>query len=144
MIRIINNCTFGYWNGTAVEPKRKGDAPFCVSPEREAELVARGIAEYVEEAEAKEIEENSIEVEGFEVTREYLEDLKMDELKEFASEFGLIYKVGTKKAAFIDEIYAFLEGEAEKQAEKAEEPEEIEEADDGEDAPQIDAADAVV
>lgn len=52
MIRIIDNSTFGYWNGHYVEPKRKGDAPFSVSPEREAELVARGVAEYVNDQES--------------------------------------------------------------------------------------------
>lgn len=52
MIKITDNSTFGYWNGHYVEPKRKGDPPFSISPEREAELVERGIAEYVNNQES--------------------------------------------------------------------------------------------
>ena len=47
MIRIITDTTFGYWTPKGVEPKTKNSDPFEVSPEREAELVALGIAEYV-------------------------------------------------------------------------------------------------
>lgn len=47
MIRIITDTTFGYWTPKGVEPKTKNSDPFEVSPEREAELVALGVAEYV-------------------------------------------------------------------------------------------------
>lgn len=152
MIRIITNTTYGYHNGRFVEPKTKDSEPFSIRPEREAELVAKGIAEYVgetatvsemetvvEETEAEPVEvpepetvaEATEEIDGFEVNKEYLEGLTINELKEFASQFGIQYKDRTKKADFIQQILSELDKAAE-----AEEP--------ADDVPAFDAADAIV
>lgn len=148
MIRIITNTTYGYHNGRFVEPKTKNSEPFSVRPEREAELVAAGIAEYVEATEESEEADEAIaepvdisesetaveateESEGFEVNEEYLEGLTINELKDFASQFGIKYKDRTKKADFIQQILSELDEAAE-----ADEP--------ADDVPAFDAADAIV
>lgn len=105
MIRIINNSTFGYWNGTSVEPKKKGDTPFTINPKREAELVAAGIAEYVD-AMIIELDKDFAEIKDFEISKEYLETLKLEQLKEIAKQFNVDFKFGTKKVDFIEEIIA--------------------------------------
>lgn len=46
MIKIKSG-TFGYWNGTTVEPKTSKSEPFEIDPKREKELVEMGVAEYV-------------------------------------------------------------------------------------------------
>ena len=53
MIRIIADTTYGHSEGNIIEPKTKNSEPFSVTPEREAELVEMGVAEYVDEAAAK-------------------------------------------------------------------------------------------
>lgn len=45
MIRIIAG-VYGHKENGVIEPKDSNSAPFSLDPEREAELVARGIAEY--------------------------------------------------------------------------------------------------
>ena len=167
MIKIISNGTFGFHNGKFVEPKKKGDAPFSIDPKREAELVELGIAEYVsdeapaavepaEDAEAEnDGEEQAAETgeaqqevpaeeaqEGFEVTLEYLEGLKLEPLKEFAAQFGITYKVGTTKADFAKLVYDSLNPEI--NDELTENPDGDEAENDGEEPPVIDAADAIV
>lgn len=120
MIKIIKETTFGYFNGKFVEPKTKGSEPFELDPKREAELVEAGIAEYVgkaayddepptDEPPTDEIPDGAEFVDGFVLTQEYLEGLKMDKLKEFAAQFGVEYKVGTKKADFINEIWEAID-----------------------------------
>ena len=147
MIRIITNQIFGYHNGSYVEPKTKGSEPFSVSPEREAELVEMGIAEYAtepdenpvqsyeESAEAEAAEQlTELEIaEGFEVTREYLESLKMNDLKDFAEQLDISYKVGMKKVDLLEIVWSELE----KAEAEATEP-------DSEEMPDLNPADAIV
>ena len=156
MIRIITNTTFGYWNGKFVEPKTKDSAPFSIDPKREAELVAQGIAEYVgtdEEAPAADTagadnENDGGEViqDGFEVTLEYLEGLTLEHLKEFADQFGIKYKIGTKKADFAKMVYDSLDPETNDELTTVppEGTEDADSEDDGEEPPTVDPADAVV
>lgn len=123
MIRIINNTTFGYWNGRNVEPRTKNDPPFSVSPEREAELVTLGIAEYVTESDEKSEQESpGEETEQPEITLEYLKSLKMDELREVAAQFGVDYKVGTKKADFAESVWAAIDIEPDEEPTDEEPP----------------------
>lgn len=117
------------------------DGPFSVSPEREAELVKKGIARYVEshELDANQQDDDSVDTGtpiGFdetppvdtedEVTPKPLEDLSRDELREVCKEYGLPYKATDSKAKLIEIITEFQDSAA-----------------DTEDAPVFDAAEAV-
>ena len=130
MIRIITNTTYGFNNGKFIEPKTKDSEPFSVRPEREAELVAAGIAEYVGEPEKVQDTRTdeateAIEAGAIDLTEDYLKGLKMSELKELAGTLGIAYKVGMKKTDLIAAILAGSEDEEH-------------------DAPAFDAADAIV
>lgn len=96
MIRIISDDTYGMHKGNTVVVKTKDCGPFEMEPPKEAELVKLGIAEYVNET-------RHDDQDG--LTREYLQSLKLDELKVLANEeFGIKFKFGTNKAKFIDLI----------------------------------------
>ena len=87
--------------------------------------------EVIAEPLANEAEEDNEEASAdVEVTLEYLEELKLDELKEFAAQFGVSYKVGTKKADFVKEVWEAIDVEPEEE--------------DNEEAPTFDAGNAVV
>ena len=119
--------------------------PFSVAPEREAELVKKGIARYVEQPKRVDDEPGLSDHEddgtpiGFDETPpedfdeaeavEEIVDLKSltaKELREIGKEYGLTFKANDKKDTMIEAIVAA-------QAELA----------DGEDAPVFDAAEAV-
>lgn len=148
MIRIIIDTTYGYRNGDIVEPKTKNSGPFTIDPEREAELVEMGVAEYVDEAatEGDDNEDNTEDekddnvksvggndnivnnteddnksetkvVDDVEVTLEFLNGMKLDQLKEFADPYGVEYKVGMKKADFAQLVFDAIEVEDEAAAE---------------------------
>lgn len=124
-----------------------GDGPFSVSPEREAELVAKKIARYVDDVAADPDEDyvsNDAPI-GFDETPpadfvgddaedeaeivEEIVDLKSlsaKELREMGKEYGLTFKANTKREEMIEKIAAA-------QFELA----------DGEDAPSFDASEAV-
>lgn len=144
MIRIIIDTTYGYRNGDIVEPKTKNSEPFTIDPEREAELVEMGVAEYVNEAatEGDDNEDNTEDekddnvksvggndnivnnteddnksetkvVDDVEVTLEFLNGMKLDQLKEFAEPFGVEYKVGMKKSDYAQLVFDAIEVEDE-------------------------------
>jgi len=46
MIRIIKG-TYGHIDGGRIVPRTSKDPPFALSPEKEAKLVQKGVAEYV-------------------------------------------------------------------------------------------------
>ena len=130
MIKIIKG-VYGYWNGVCVVPKTKLDEPFEVSSEQEERLIKLGVAVHVD------VEPETVDIEsGFEVTEEYLNELSLNALKEFASQFGIKFKVGTKKADFVAKILATLETQASAETES-------ETVDDGEEPPIFDAMEAV-
>lgn len=108
MIRIITNTTYGFNNGKYIEPKTKDSEPFSVRAEREAELVAAGIAEYVGEPEKEPINDTISEpIEAdIEFTEEALGEKTMNELREIAKTIGVKQKAGMKKADLIDAILA--------------------------------------
>lgn len=126
--------------------------PFSVSPEREAELVGKRLAKYVEQPQVEEEQfqveeeqplaetvEESTEIDapiGFDETPPEdvadlrpLDELTAKELRELGAEYGLTFKANASKKAMIEAI-------AEAQAMEAEE-------DDGEPAPTFDASEAV-
>ena len=105
MIRIITNTTYGFNNGKYIEPKTKDSEPFLVRAEREAELVAAGIAEYVDELEKPINDTISEPIEAdIEFTEEALGEMTMNELREIAKTLGVKQKAGMKKADLIDAI----------------------------------------
>lgn len=121
-----------------------GDGPFSVAPEREAELVKKGIARYVD---APHIEEDNIPddapigfdempplPEGVIGIPEYSVDMKATELREIGKLCGLTFKVGMSKAEMVAALDAHIE-------ENMVDGEDIPDFPD--DAPAFDAAEAV-
>ena len=107
MIRIITNTTYGYNNGKYIEPKTKDSEPFSVRAEREAELVAAGIAEYVGEPDKPINDTISEPIEAdVEFTEESLGEMTMNELREIAKTLGVKQKAGMKKADLVEAILA--------------------------------------
>ena len=137
MIQIIAG-TFGYYNGRKVVPITNADGPQKFDPELEARLVKKGVAKYVDEkpvapAPAAEPEREpgaTSEPDGTPAAPEYDEDMKLDELKEVATRYGVDASAMRKKADVIAAI----------EATKAEQPDD---GADDEEPPQIGAADPV-
>lgn len=108
-------------NGKTIRIKGMGpsDGPFSVAPEREAELVKKGIARYVngEQDASTDADASADAPIGFdEVPQEDgdsseeelvdLESLSAKELREIGKEYGLSFKATDKKATMIDAITA--------------------------------------
>lgn len=96
MIKMIKG-TYGHVKNGAVEAVTKHSAPFKLSEKREAELVAAGVAEYVEESTQAKAYEN----------------MKMAELRKAAAALGVDASAAKSKK----EVIAILE------AAEAQEPE---------------------
>lgn len=133
--------------GSRIVGMGPNDGPFSVDPEREAELVAKGIARYVEPPvveDAEGVEDNGHI--GFDETPpvgeavtvpEYSVEMKATELREIGAQFGLSFKVGMTKAEMVAALDAhFAEGDTEGEA--------VEDAEGAEDAPTFDASEAVL
>lgn len=119
MIKIING-VFGYNNGKSIIPKTSKDEPFSCDKATEKRLVAIGVAEYVDGAEA--------EVDEVEVSRE-------DLIAQFKA-FGLKGNPNTMKT---ETLIAKVEEAAKANEAEAEEVEvEVDE-----DAPSFDEVDGV-
>ena len=116
-------------SGKTIRIKGMGpnDGPFSVSPEREAELVKKGIARYVEPHKGDSNQQNDDSVDtgtpiGFdetppvdtedEATLHPLEELSRDELRAVCKEYGLPYKATDSKANLIAIITAFQDSAA--------------------------------
>ena len=97
MIQIIAG-TFGYYNGRKVVPITNADGPQKFDPELEARLVKKGVAKYVDEKPV------APETDGTPAAPEYDEDMKLDELKEVATAYGVDASAMRKKADIIDAI----------------------------------------
>ena len=124
MIQIIKG-TFGYYNGRKVIPITEADGPQKFDDELEARLVKEGVAKYIgEPGEAAGTNTAADEA------HEYNEDMKLDELKEVATRYGVDASAMRKKADVIAAI----------EATKAEQPDD---GADDEEPPQIGAADPV-
>ena len=94
MIKIIRS-TYGLVKNGAVEAKTKHSAPFSLSENREAELVALGVAEYVEE------------------NPEYNASMKMTDLRKIAAAYGVDASAAKSKKEVIAMIEAAKEAAAE-------------------------------
>ena len=107
MIRIIQG-TYGYIDKNGiVKPKTAKDGPFELEDkDREAELVALGVAEYADGTELIDTEAGVV-VDG---VPEYSVDMKAQELRDIAKEhMGLTFTVGTTKAEMVEQMDAYIE-----------------------------------
>ena len=132
MIQMICGVYGHYTNGQVVA-RDKNSGPFELSPEREAQLVSQGCAQYVNYNDAPigfdetpEPQEDAIPV------PQYSMETSAKELRDIGKVCGLTFKVGMSKADMIEALDAFFDA-----ALTDEEP------DDGEAAPLFDAAEAV-
>ena len=111
MIQIIAG-TFGYYNGRKVVPITNADGPQKFDPELEARLVKQGVAKYVDEqpeapapaVKSEQEPETVPETGDAPAAPEYNEDMKLDELKEVATAYGVDASAMRKKADIIDAI----------------------------------------
>lgn len=107
LVEIISG-VYGYDTGTAVIGKKVGDKPFFLGEEKAKRLFSLGVAKpctdvnypnsYVYDAVVDE-DEKSDNDENIN-----FDDMTLEELKEFAETYGIKYKIGTKKAVFIEQI----------------------------------------
>ncbi|WP_297623597.1 hypothetical protein [uncultured Rikenella sp.] len=110
MIKMIAG-VYGYREGGIIMPKDKNSEPFSLNPEREAELVTRGVAEYAnliipEEPKTADQNDDSRNDEGSQNSGdgsqddedsqndqkqkpEYSEKMKLPELQALAASYGL-------------------------------------------------------
>lgn len=119
MIRMLAG-VYGLYKDGKVTGIGPDDGPFELTPEREAELVAQGNAEYVVDAAPIGFDEQPPE--------KPIEEMTAKELREIGKEMGYTFKIGMTKAEMIECI-------------KHGPPDA--EADDGDDAPTFDATEAV-
>ena len=136
MIQLIRG-KYGHYIDGKVVGKTKDSEPFELSPEREADIVAQGVAVYVTVA-ADPIGFDEVPPEITEewddspAVPEYGDHSSAKELRDIANMCGLSFKVGMKKADMIEALDAFFGSQV-----TDDEP-------DGEPAPTFDAAEAVL
>lgn len=111
MIKIVKG-VYGYcgvnMDGHTTKPKTPKDAPFELNDKRAAELVADGIAVYVNDDGDLLIDDNGDVAVG--MVPEYSTEMKAAELRDIAKEhMGLTFPVGTTKADMVEQMDAFLE-----------------------------------
>lgn len=141
MIKIVCG-VYGHYIDGRVVAKNSDSEPFSLTPRQEAELVAKGVAAFVDEVTEvshagasapigfDESPESDIEI------PEYSVDMKADELREIGKDCGLHFKVGMTKADMVAALDAFF-------AEKIDEDDADEAEDDGMELPDFDPAEAV-
>lgn len=96
MIKMIAG-VYGYREGGIITPKDKNSEPFSLEPEREAELVERGLAVYAnliipeEEPEpaGQNGDDSQDDEDGQKQKPEYSEKMKLPELQALAASYGL-------------------------------------------------------
>ena len=135
--------------GFRIVGKGPKDGPFSVEPEREAELVAKGIARYVEPPKVEEQPANGGTEGGTKAETKipkYSAEMKATELREIGAQFGLTFKVGMTKEAMVAALDAhFATGDTEGETETETENEtETEDGDGTEGAPTFDPSQAVL
>ncbi|HJE92578.1 hypothetical protein [Anaerotignum lactatifermentans] len=122
LVKIVKG-VYGFDTGKTVVGKSAKDAPFLLDEDKARHLFDLGVAEPVcdgayPDSSVYAVEENAEMDEGMdEIPTEDMEELNLaemtlEELKEFAEPYGLKYKVGTKKADFIQQIREALEEKA--------------------------------
>ncbi len=132
MIKIISG-VYGYDTGTTVVGKSVTDEPFLLEKEKAQRIIDLGVAVVVEPEEPNnQMHENDEQLQheqpGTEENDEQFEDntepsvgktelkfaevdlqnMTLQQLREFAEPFGVKYKVGTKKEDFIEEMKAAM------------------------------------
>ena len=132
MIKIISG-VYGYDTGTTVIGKSTEDEPFLLEKEKAQRIIDLGVAVAVETEEPNnQMHENEQQLQdeqlGTEENDEQFEDntepsvdetelkfaevdlqnMTLQQLREFAEPFGVKYKVGTKKEDFIEEMKAAM------------------------------------
>ena len=110
MIQIIKG-TFGYYNGRKVIPITEADGPQKFDDELEARLVKEGVAKYIGElgetaeqpapAPGDDADEPASTNTAADEAPEYNEDMKLDELKEVVTRYGVDASAMRKKADVI-------------------------------------------
>lgn len=143
LVKIVKG-VYGFDTGTTVIGKSANDEPFFLAEDKARRLLELGVAELVCDAaypdspvygvdddEAAETEngEDADEINLDDMEELNLEEMTLEELKEFAEPYGVKYKIGTKKAVFIEQIKAALQ--------------EVAETENGEEPPSFDATQAV-
>ena len=105
-IKIVKG-VYGYLDGCTVKPKTPKDAPFDLNDKRAAELVAEGVAVYVDSAPLIDEETGGVVVRA---VPDYSEKMKASELREIAKEYmDLTFPVGTTKAEMVEQMDAYLD-----------------------------------
>ena len=132
MIKIISG-VYGYDTGTTVVGKSVTDDPFLLEKEKAQRIIDLGVAVVVEPEEPNnQMHENDEQLQheqpGTEENDEQFEDntepsvgktelkfaevdlqnMTLQQLREFGEPFGVKYKVGTKKEDFIEEMKAAM------------------------------------
>lgn len=119
LVKIVKG-VYGFDTGKTVVGKSPKDEPFLLDEDRARRLFDLGVAEpvcddaypnsyvYAVEEDA-EIDEGMNEIPTEDMEELNLAEMTLEELKEFAEPYGLKYKVGTKKADFIQQIREALE-----------------------------------
>lgn len=103
MIKIITG-TYGYVNDKGIiEPKDSSSGPFSLASEKEAELVARGIAVIVEDEDNDSDDNPSTS----------LETMKFNDLKKYAKELGIKAPANATKDELIQLIQSSNENDNE-------------------------------
>ena len=117
MIQIIKG-TFGYYDGRKIVPLTRESGPQKLDAGLEARLVKKGIAKYIGEPEHAHIETERAQTENerahaeiipeaeLEKLPEYNENMKLEELKSIAAEYGVDASAMRKKADVIAAIEA--------------------------------------
>ena len=139
MIKIVCG-VFGHYTDGKVVAKDKNSEPFALSPEMEAELVAKKIAVYVDAPETEEVSEADAPI-GFDELPEdvipipeYSINMKAAELREIGKLCGLEFEEGMTKAKMVAALDKHIE----------ENTVDGDEEEDEDDALTFDPADAVV
>jgi hypothetical protein len=106
MIKIVCG-VYGHYIDGRVVAKNSDSEPFSLTPRQEAELVAKGVAAFVDEVTEVSHAGASAPI-GFDESPEpdieipeYSVDMKADELREIGKDCGLHFKVGMTKADMV-------------------------------------------
>lgn len=139
MIKIVCG-VYGHYIDGRVVAKNSESEPFSLTPRQEAELVAKGVAAFVDEVAEVSNVGTSAPIGFDELPDEipdYSIDSKADELRKIGKLCGMTFKVGMSKAEMVEALDGFFAEHLidEDDAEGAE--------DDGMDLPDFDPAEAV-
>lgn len=132
MIRIIAG-VYGYRENGIITPKDKDSKPFSLNPEREAELVHLGIAEYIDIDKVEEKKEpeqpdescdqkRDIDYDEYHEKPEYDNEMKLEQLKKIANEHGIETRAMRSKAEVLHALdQYFAEENEDTEADESEE-----------------------